>query len=270
MNRNQRLPIKYPLLFIYLFSILIALLTTITSLGGIFYSSIIYPDEQLAQNFLTTDVLNLILGLPVLLLSMLLTLRGKTFGLLFWPGSIMFLLYHFIAYVFGMPLSWVFLIYLVILVMSVYTLIGLVAVIDGEKVKQILTGKMSIQFSGWVLFIFGMLFSLKVVGDISNDLLGIKNLAVNEFPVLMADFILCPAWFIGGFLMIKKKTFGYTVGTGLLLQGTMLFLGLMIYFILNPILTGADFLLSDLIVISIMGLVFFIPFILNIIGIIKR
>jgi hypothetical protein len=50
----------------------------------------------------------------------------------------------------------------------------------------------------------------------------------------------------------------------------MLFIGLIAFFILQPLLTTAPFALQDAIVISIMGLVIFIPFELFLRGILSE
>ena len=49
-------------------------------------------------------------------------------------------------------------------------------------------------------------------------------------------------------------------GLGLLFQASMLFIGLIIFLLLQPILTQAPLALVDIVVVFVMGLICFIPF----------
>ena len=54
----------------------------VVSLGGLVFSSTIYSTNELLETYVPNDVINLILGLPLLLSSMWFTRRGKLIGLL--------------------------------------------------------------------------------------------------------------------------------------------------------------------------------------------
>ena len=70
--------------------------------------------------------------------------------------------------------------------------------------------------------------------------------------------------------MWQKKALGYVVGAGLIFQASMMFVGLLIYFVLQSIVADIPFPLTDFIVIFFMGWVCFIPFGLYVRGIITR
>lgn len=90
-----------------------------------------------------------------------------------------------------------------------------------------------------------------------------------ELSVLIADFLVSPAMIVGGIFLWRKKALGYVSGTGLLFQLSMLFIGLTIFMILQPLITAAPFILIDIIVVLLMGLVCFIPFGLFLRGVIS-
>ena len=98
------------------------------------YRTIIYPTDELLRAFMSNDVVNLFIGLPILLGSMWLARRGQLIGLLCWPGALLFVLYNYIVNVFAIPLNVAFVSHLVLVKLSVYTIIGLVASIDGAAV----------------------------------------------------------------------------------------------------------------------------------------
>jgi hypothetical protein len=103
--------------------------------------------------------------------------------------------------------------------------------------------------------VFGLLFFLRAVAEFFDGAAGIT-----EFGVLVADLLITPLWILGGLSLWRKQAFGYAIGAGLLFQASMLFVGLLLFFILQPFLIGAEFPATDFAVILGMGLIFFIPF----------
>jgi len=161
--KATRLPIKQDLKLIFVSTILIAILVAAASISGILNRSVVYPTDDLLQSFLPNDVVNLCIGLPILIVSMWLTWRGKLIGLLFWPGALFFVFYNYLVYVFVMPPGLSFLMHLVLVSMSVYTMIALVAAIDAQAVRQRLGGAVPERLAGGVLMGMGALFLLRVL-----------------------------------------------------------------------------------------------------------
>lgn len=246
--------------WIYTSSIIIAILMTIASLAGLISRATIYPTEELVQSFVPNDVVNLFIGLPILLVSMWLTRRGKLIGPLFWMGALFFVFYNYIGYVFASPLTWAFLLHLLLAVFSAYTFISLLANIDGESVSQRLTGTVPEKFAGGVLAGLGLLFTLRVIGVLVGVIINGTDLPRTELAVNTADFFISPAWIISGVQLWRRQQFGYVTGLGLLFQGSMLFIALIIFLLLQPLLTSAPFAIVDIVVILVMGSICFIPF----------
>jgi len=71
----------------------------------------------------------------------------------------------------------------------------------------------------------------------------------------MADMTSIPALALGGLLLWRRQAWGYVVGAGLLFLTSMLFVGLLGFFILQPFVVGVPFPLEDFIVIMVLGLV---------------
>jgi hypothetical protein len=273
MNTRQdysaKLPIKGKLSLIYASSILIAVLMTIASIAGLLYRTTTYPTEELIQSFVPNDVVNLFIGLPILLGSMWLTWRGKLIGPLFWTGALFFAFYNYIGYVFAIPLSWAFLLHITLAVLSVYTFISLIASIEGKSVHQRLNGAVPEKFAGGVLAGLGLFFMMRVIGVFAGAVFHNVDLPKTELAVSIADFFITPAWIISGIQLWRRQTFGYVTGLGFLFQGSMLFIALIIFLLLQPLLTNAPFAIVDVIVILVMGLICFIPFGLFVRGVIS-
>jgi hypothetical protein len=245
---------------IYLLSIFIGILVFIASIYSILNPAEIYPTEAMHQMFFANDVVNLVIGLPLLLGSLWLSSRGKLLGLLFWPGALMYVLYNYIAYLFSSPLSWIYLIYMVLVSACVYTLIGLFTQIDVENVSAQLFGSIPEKLSGGVILGLGALNFLRVLFMITRALISQSSIATTDLSVLLADFLLSPAWIIGGVLLLRRKALGYVSGLALLFQASMLFIGLIVFLALQPLLTDAPFAIVDILVVFLMGMICFIPF----------
>ena len=274
MSTNQKdtanLPIKRNLTLIYALSLVIALLMTAASVAGFLYRTVIYPTDELLKAFMPNDVVNLFIGVPILLGSMWLGRRGQLIGLLFWPGALLYVLYNYLAYVFGMPFNAVFLLYLTLVTLSTYTLIGLVASIDDTAIQQRLTGIVPERAAGGVLAGLGILVSLRVIGVMIGALVNQTPIVTTALSALVSDFMINPAWILGGVLLWRREALGYVAGLGLLFQASMLFIGLIIFLLLQPILTTAPFILTDVVVVFIMGLVCFTPFALFVRGVVSK
>ncbi|MFN2124407.1 MAG: hypothetical protein ACK2UP_12990 [Candidatus Promineifilaceae bacterium] len=249
---------------LYWFSLLIAALMVGCSLAGLLFPDTFYPTPELQHSYLANDVFTLLLGLPILLISMWLTWRGKPtkislIGLLFWPGALLYGLYNYLAYLFGMPFQGLFFLYLITVVLSVYTLIALVAAIDGGSVKEQLNGRVPERLGGSVLILLGGLYILLASSMLISNLSGQASLPQSELAVFVADFIIAPAWVIGGVLLWRRRPLGYVAGTGLLFNASMLFVGVIGIVLLQALIEGVPFPFSDFFVLLGMGLICFIP-----------
>ena len=269
-NYENSLPIKHNLKLIYILSFIIAILMAVASVAGILFRTIIYPTDELLGTFVSNDVVNLVIGLPITLGSMWLARRGKLIGLLFWSGALFFVLYNYLIYVLAMPFNLAFLLHLTLVTLSVYTIIGLVASINGQSLQLRLAGAVHERIAGGVLIGMGLLFLLQVVGVMVSALANTTPITGPELSLHTSDFLISPALVIGGVLLWRRKEFGYVSGLGLLFQASMLFIGLIIFVIIQPFLTSTPFVLADVVVIFIMGLICFIPFILFVRGVVTK
>ena len=253
------LPVTRDLRLAYILSLAVAILMTAASLAGLLFPEALYPGEDLSTAFVPNDVVNLCLGLPILLGSMAQARGGRLLGLLFWPGALLYTLYNYIAYTIALSLSLGGLVYIVLVVLCAWAVLFLVSSMDMATIKQRLGGLVPEKLGGGVLVGLGGLFFIMRIGVIIQTLSGQgQNRA--EGSVAIADLVIMPLLVLGGVWLWQKKPLGYACGAGLLFQGSMLFVGLLAIFILQPVLLPVPFALVDFIVVFAMGLVCFIPF----------
>jgi hypothetical protein len=82
----------------------------------------------------------------------------------------------------------------------------------------------------------------------------------SEIGVMIADIVISIFFITGGGLLLRRSSLGYVSGLGFLFVASMLFIGLITVLLLQPVLIGIPFILVDVIVVFIMGLICFIPF----------
>ena len=254
-----QLPVKRDLTLVFMLSLVSAILMGGVSLGGLLYPTAFYPTDELFQSFAPNDVVNLFVGLPILLGSTWLTRRGELVGLLLWPGALLYVLYNYIPYILGTPFGLFTFAYLALVLLSTSSILDLLKSIDKKSVQEQLSGGVPVRTAGWVLVGFGVLFTFRAIGMIAEASTNQTMLPISELSVF-ADIAISIVWIVGGVLLLRRSPLGYVSGLGLLFVGSMLFVGLIMFLLLQPVLTDAPFSLVDIVVVFIMGLVCFVPF----------
>lgn len=264
---NKILPIKSKLTSAYIISILIVLLTCFASIMGVVKPDLIYPNESLVQTFVPNDVTTLLIGLPILIFSMIATHRAKVIGLQFWLGAVVFNLYNLISYLYALPFQWNFFINLILLGLDLFAIIKLLFTIDGKRISEKIRGHVHEKFCGGVIAAFGILFFVRAILVFIDVIFYGKVLPKAELAPNLSDIIISPVFIIVGISLWKKKALGYIGGLGSLFLAVMLFVGLILFMLIQPILTDEAFSLMDIIIITVMGMVCAIPFVVFIRGV---
>lgn len=269
-SQSASLPVIRDLTLAYASSLIIALLVAISSVAGLLSGPNLYPTEEMLLLNLPTDLFTLVVGLPILLGSMWLARRNKLLGLLCWPGVLLYVLYIYVAYAISVPFNVLFLAYVALVSLSAYTIIGLVASIDAEAVRQRLAGFVPERIAGGILFGLAILFSLMNLVQIITALTSPAPDYLLAYPVWIADFaVVAPAWLIGGLLLWQRKSLGYVAGAGLLLVGSMLFVGVIFALAFPAVYTASPVDVTGIVFVLVMGLICFVPFALFARGIVK-
>ena len=150
-----------------------------------------------------------------------------------------------------------------------FAIVRLLSRVDASAVSATLAGSVPERLGGGILIGLGALFFIRAIAQVVLILSGQLAPEGATGATLAADLVTTPVWVVGGILLWRKRPLGHLSGLGLLFQASMLFIGLLIYFILQPILNPVPFPLSDFLVILVMGLVCFIPFGLFVRGVVS-
>lgn len=111
-----------PLQMMSFLAVLFAALATIV---GISLNTVYHDNDFVRTAWLANDWVTLAFVLPALLLIIFAAGRGSTMALLVWPGMAAYLVYNYAFYLFGAAFNKLFLVYILIVVTSLYSLVML-------------------------------------------------------------------------------------------------------------------------------------------------
>ncbi len=215
---------RQPGRFVFYLSFPLALLVVVTSWAGLFWPST-YARETL--NWATQgrggDVVNLVLVVPVLVVSALLALRGSLAARLVWMGSLMYLLYNFILYTLAVHFNALFLVYCGTLGLSFYALVGSLPSLPSEEIARAYGPGAPVRTVGLV---FLLLASLAAIGWLQEDIpallshrsppsIGDTGLPTNPVHVLDLSLLL-PGLVVAAIMLLRRKALGFVFAPALI------------------------------------------------------
>jgi hypothetical protein len=188
---------------------------------------------------LAQDIANLALASPALLVLAALALRGSYRAYLLWLGVLTFTVYNYVIYAFSIPFGPLFLLWVAVLGLCIYALIGGATAVDHRAVAARFESRRVVAVVAWFLIVTAILFALLWLSeDVPALLAGSRpqsladmGLPTNPVHILDLGFFL-PAVIVTGVLLLKRTAFAYTVAPA------------MIVFLL---LTGVPILLTPLV-----------------------
>jgi len=260
--KSEVLPLRYNIRILFGLSIIIAVMVAFVSIVGILYQKNIYPAENLLYTFVPNDIVNLLAGLPLLLISLWLTWRGRLIGLLCWPGAIFYFVYVYFPYIICVPFNYLFLPYLILFSLSIYTLVGVIVSIDGNVVSNHVSDTVPAKISGGILIGLGILIILRQTSLIVNALINKSIIDPQELALWIDDFAIgSPAMLIGGLFLWKKKPFGYVIAAGLFIFFGILSLGLIPFLAIQSHMRNTSLEILTIVILIVMAVICLIPFV---------
>ncbi len=221
-------------------SIAAALLAVMGSVIGLTAAPIyagltpIFLPQALAQ-----DIANLTIASPALIILAALALRGSLRAYVLWLGVVTFTAYNYVIYTFSIPFGPLFLLWVAVLGMCIYTLIGGITAIDHRAAAARFASLRAVNVIAWILIVTAVLFSLLWLSEDVPALLAgstpqsLADMALPTNPVHILDLgFFLPAVIATGVMLLKRKPLAYTLAPA---------------FIVFLILTGVPILLTPIV-----------------------
>jgi hypothetical protein len=275
MKNLGKLPVKNKLSIYYFLSLLIIIVIIILSIIGLsnIKNGIYGNDPNLISIFRGQDLIHLVLVIPIFIIILILTLRKSLIGLILWPGILFYIVYDYFYFIIGIPMSYLFILYLLVVILSIYTLISFLMNFDYQEIFYSLK-KIPNKTIGIILISFSILTIVSILfspGGLIPSLQAKTNINLQARLLWTLDPIFqVPTLLIVGILLLFQNKFGFAFCGGLLLQSCMFVNGKTIADIVNIVLngnpTGGNNRVVTWIVLGFIGLILLVSFLIYIYG----
>lgn len=170
-NLPSSFPVRNNDLLTQRLTLITGVMMTVLSAVSIIFPEVVYLDRKMVESFLANDLVNIIIGLPIFLISIWLINRERYLGWMLLPGALIYVIYNYLAYFFSRPFDLFALVNLGLVLLSSYTLFIYLRSVDHHTVKEQLKATVPIKIPAWVLIIFGAGFFLLACYQIIDGLI---------------------------------------------------------------------------------------------------
>lgn len=207
------------------------------------------------------DVITLVLGIPLLIISLFMSLKGSLKGRLLLIGTLGYFLYTYVSYVFLWMYNPMFIVYVIVMSASFFAFILSMMSVDINKLSLAFNKKLPVKFLGGFQIFFATALSLlwmgKIMPTITNGTipLGLDHYTTLVIQGLDLGFIV-PIAFLSGVLLIKRKPLGYLVSSVIIMKGFTMGAALTAM-IIGQYLAGVAMSIIEIIMFPIFSLIIF-------------
>ncbi|HMO59746.1 MAG TPA: hypothetical protein PKA05_14450 [Roseiflexaceae bacterium] len=189
---------------------------------GLYYWDTVSSAAQMQAN----DLVTLVLGLPLLVISAWLTLRGSLRGRLLLTGTLGFILYTYASMCFGTHYNALFIIYVALFGLSLFAFILSMMAFDVQTLPAHFADTLPRNWIAGLLFVTAAFLSLAWLGRIAASftagaVTALEN-TTSMFIQALDLAIIMPLCVIAGVLLLRRNAWGYLLASvGLLKFLTM-------------------------------------------------
>lgn len=226
----------------FILTVLIAILATFAAAGGLFLNGLYRDNPFVTTTWLGNDAVTLFLGVPILAAGLIFAARGSLKAQLVWLGALDYMLYNYAFYLFGAAFNAFFLLYAVLLALSIMALILGLAGLDVKQIQHQFSARTPVKWIGGYFFFVALGLSLvyaaqSIVFIVTGQVPAIVTLSGHPTNVVFAlDLTLLIPWLVVGALwLVKRRPWGYVIAAILSIKGPLytLVLGLNSILVVN-------------------------------------
>jgi hypothetical protein len=192
---------------------------------GLYFYDTVSTAAQMQGN----DLITLVVGLPLLVVSAWLAFRGSLRGRLLLAGTLGFFLYTYMSMSTLTAYNGLFLVYVALFSLSLYAFILSLMAFDLSDLPRHFSPRLP---HGWIaalLFVVGGFLSLAWLGRIVSPMLKHTTPALENTTTLVIQTmdlgLIVPAAFLAGVLLLRRSAFGYLLSSVFVMKAITLGLG---------------------------------------------
>ena len=186
-----------------------------------------YETVSIAAQAIAQDIVTLLIGIPLLVISMIMFKKGSLQGKLLLSGTLAYFLYTYASFAFGAAYNILFLVYVSLFSLSLFAFIFMLMEIDIPNLPKHFSSGLPRRTIAVFLFVVGSFLLLAWLGRIVPALLANQPpLGLESYTTLIIQALdlglVMPTAFLSGFLLWKKNSWGYLLSSIVLIKGVTL------------------------------------------------
>jgi len=206
----------------------LAVLALVASAVGVFYPAVFRDTAVTSGNARGTDLVIMAVALPALVVAMGLTARGSLRAQIVWLGALGYILYNAIFFAFAVAFNPLFLVYIAVLSLALWSLVALLMALDVAGLRAHFTEHLPIRTIALYLILTTALFALTWLRDIVPAL--VNNTAPASLhgtmmltnPFQVVDFAAgFPLTILAAVWLWQRKAWGYVLAGLFLVYGVI-------------------------------------------------
>ena len=186
----------------------------------------LYRDDSVSvvAQGIAQDIVTLILGVPLLIVSLCMLLKGSLKGRLLLTGTLGYFLYTYVSYVFLWMYNSMFIVYIVLMSLSFFAFTLSILSVDINNLSSSFSKKLPVKFLGGFQIFFAMASCLLWMGKIIPPIInGTVPVGLEHYTTLVIQGLdlgfIVPIAILSGVLLIKRKPFGYLLSSVIIMKG---------------------------------------------------
>jgi hypothetical protein len=212
----------------YWLSSILAVVATVASAIGVFHPSLFRDTAMTTGNAQGTDLVILVVAVPTLVISMLLTARGSLRAPILWLGALCYVLYNAVFFAFDVAFNQMFFLYVAVLSLTAWSLVALLMSIDAARVRACITDQLPVRTiaayllvttglfaATWLRDIVPALANLTVPGSLQGTLMLTNPIQVIDFAFWFPLTVLAAVW------LWRRRPWGHVLAGMFLVYGVI-------------------------------------------------
>ena len=212
------------LILAYWLSGTLAVVTLVKSAIGAFFPRIFRDPPMPAGNAQGTDVVILMVAIPILVASIILAARGSWKAQIVWSGTLSYILYNSVFFAFDIAFNPLFLLYIASLSLSLWSIVALLIQVDVDEMRARFATNLPVRIFAIYILVPSVFFFFTWMSQIvpamfeptTPGFLHGTNMLTSPVHVLDLGFAL-PLGILGAVWLWQRKSWGYLL-VGLMLS----------------------------------------------------
>jgi hypothetical protein len=218
-----------------------------------------YETVSIAAQAVAQDVVTLLIGIPLLVVSMILFKKRSLRGKLLLTGTLAYFLYTYASFAFGAAYNILFLVYVSLFSLSLFAFIFALMEIDIPTLPKHFSSGLPRRTIAIFLFVVGSFLLFAWLGRIVPPLLANQPpLGLESYTTLIIQALdlglVMPTAFLSGVLLWKENAWGYLLSSIVLIKGVTLALAVSAMAV-NMLLAGVQVSIGELIMFPAIAIV---------------